>query len=166
MRINNSKVKGVVVSGYFVFVVISLTLLTVFNVFSEILINPVLIFIFTVFIYLAIFVLTFKATRYFEYDSDGLKVGLINKGLLSNKSLKSKEHTLEIDKEKLISYKFQNFIFYKRLVLHVLSRHGHKKKVVFNVTLVSGKKRKYIKQSLNKIVRINRKKADDDGRKQ
>lgn len=165
MRVNNSKTKGVVISGYFVFMVISLTLLTVFSVFSEIDINPVLIFIFTMFLYLGIFVLIFKITKYFEYDSDGLKVGLINKGLLSNKSLKSKEHTLEFDKEKLISFKFQNFIIYKRLVLYILSRNGHKKKVIFNVTLVNRKKRKYIKQSLNKIVRINRNNTVVDDRR-
>ena len=73
MRVNNSKTKGIVISGYFIFIVIALTLLTVFDVFSEIPINPVLIFIFTVFVFLGIFVLIFKITKFFEYDSDGFK---------------------------------------------------------------------------------------------
>ena len=79
---------------------------------------------------------------------------------LSTNSLKSKEHTLEFEKEKLVSFKFQNFIIYKRLVLYVINRRGHKKKESFDVTLVPRKKRKYVKQSLNKIVRNNRKKAN------
>ncbi len=157
MRINNSKIRGIVISGYFIFIVLALTLSTVFNVFSELEINSVLIFIFTVFIFLGIFILIFKVTKFFEYDSDGLKVGIMNKGLLSTNSLKSKEHTLEFEKDKLINFKFQNFIIYKRLVLYITNSRGHKKKEIFNVTLVESKKRKYVKQSLNKIVRNNRK---------
>ena len=166
MRINNSKIKNIIVSGYFLMIVLTLVFAIVFNAFREISINPVLIFIITVFVYLVLFILLFAATKFFEYDSDGYKVGIRNKGLLSTDYLNSKEHTLEFDKENLISFKFQNFIFYKRLVLYVTNHRGHKKKEIFNVTLVDRKKRKYVKQSLNKIIRNNRSKkqiVDDRG---
>jgi hypothetical protein len=164
MRVNNSKVKGLVISTYFLLIVMALILSTVFSVFKEIDVNPILIFVGVVFTFLVLFVFVFRITKFFEYDSDGLKVGIMNKGLLSTDSLKSKEHTLEIDKEKLVSFKFQNFIVYKRLVLSIINHRGHKKKEIFNVTLVARKKRKYVKQSLNKIVRKNRKQIVDDRR--
>jgi len=159
MRINNSKVKKVIVSGYFLLIVLTLVFATVFNAFTDVSINPVLAFVITVFVYLALFVLLFGVTKFFEYDSDGLKVGIMNKGLLSTDYLNSKEHTLEFDKKNLVSFNFQNFIVYKRLVLYVKNKRGHKKKEIFNVTLVARKKRKYVKQSLNKIVRNNRSKS-------
>ncbi|MBE9491137.1 MAG: hypothetical protein IMY67_12635 [Bacteroidetes bacterium] len=158
MRINNSKTKNIVISVYFLLIVLTLVFTTVFNAFREISINPALIFIITIFVYLALFILLFGVTKFFEYDSDGLKVGIMNKGLLSTDYLSSKEHALEFEKKNLISFKFQNYIIYKRLVLYLLGRHGQKKKEIFNVTLVARKKRKYVKQSLNKIVRNNRSK--------
>jgi hypothetical protein len=159
MRINNSKIKDKVISGYFVSILITLVLSTVFSVFKGIDLDPVITFIMVIFIFLAVFIAIFNIAKYFEYDSDGLKVGVMNKGLLSTDYLRSKEHTIEFDKENLIRFKFQNFVIYKRLILIILNSRGHNKKEIFNVTLVSRKKRKYVKQSLNKIIRNNRKKT-------
>jgi hypothetical protein len=161
MRINNSKIKDKVISGYFVSILITLVLSTVFSVFKGIDLDPVITFIMVIFIFLAVFIAIFNIAKYFEYDSDGLKVGVINKGLLSTDYLRSKEHTIEFDKENLIRFKFQNFVIYKRLILIILNSRGHNKKEIFNVTLVSRKKRKYVKQSLNKIIRNNRKKTSE-----
>ena len=161
MRINNSKIKDKVISGYFVSILITLVLSTVFSVFKGIDLDPVITFIMVIFIFLAVFIAIFNIAKYFEYDSDGLKVGVMNKGLLSTDYLRSKEHTIEFDKENLMRFKFQNFVFYKRLILIILNSRGHNKKEIFNVTLVSRKKRKYVKQSLNKIIRNNRKKTSE-----
>lgn len=157
MKINNSKVKGIIVSAYFLLIVLIVILASVFNIFIDIPLNPVLIFVAVLFLFLGLFVLLFKVTKFFEYDSDGLKISILNKGLLSSEGLSSKEHSLEFEKEKLISFKFQNFIFYKRLVLFVINKRGHEKREVFNVTLVERKKRKYVRQSLGKVVRRNKK---------
>jgi hypothetical protein len=142
-----------------------LVLATVFEVFGDEeapLIDPVISVVLVIFAFLALFSILFKFAKFFEYDSDGLKVGVINKGLLATDYLKSKEHSLEFDKDKLISFKFQNFIFKKRLVLYIMSKHGHKKKEVFDVSLVSKRKRRYVKLSLNKIIRQNKKNQFDD----
>lgn len=131
MRINNAKIKGQVISVYFVLILIIIVLLTIFEVFVDIEeaeINPVLVFVMMMFVFLTLFIMVFKFAKYFEYDSDGLKAGIINKGLLATDNLKSKEHVLEFDKERLLSFKFQNLIFKRRLVLYILSKHGHKKK--------------------------------------
>jgi len=166
MRINNFKVKNVIISTYFLLIVLVLILSILFSAFSEVSSNPALAFIIIVFIFSGLFLMLFGITKYFEYDSDGVKVEVMNKALLLSEYLNKKEHVLEFEKKRLISFKFQNFIVYKRLVLYILSSHGHKKKEVFNVTLVSQKKRKYVRQSLSKIVRNNRtqKKIVDDRR--
>lgn len=157
MRVNNSKVKNVIISAYFLLIVLVIILTAVFNIFIDVALNPVLIFVIVLFLFLGLFVLLFKITKFFEYDSDGLKISILNKGLLSSQGLSSNEHSLEIEKEKLISFKFQNFIIYKQLVLYVTNKSGHEKKEVFNVTLVERKKRKYVRQSLSKVVRFNKK---------
>ena len=157
MRINNSKVKNVIISVYFLLIVLVLILSILFSAFSEVSSNPALAFIIIVFIFSGLFLMLFGITKYFEYDSDGVNVEVMNKALLLSEYFNKKKHVLEFEKKRLISFKFQNFIVYKRLVLYILSSHGYKKKEVFNVTFVSQKKRKYVRQSLNKIVRYNRK---------
>ena len=161
MRINNNKLRGIIISIYFFLIILIVILASVFNIFVDIPLNPVLIFVAILFLFIGLFVLLFKITKFFEYDSDGLKISLLNKGLLSSEGLSTKEHSLEFEKDKLISFKFQNFIFYKRLVLLVVNMRGHEKKEVFNVTLVERKKRKYVKQSLRKVVRRNNKKKSE-----
>lgn len=166
MRTNNAKVKGTIISLYFLLVLTVFVLVTVFSVFKELELNPVIAFVMLIFLFMGIFVALFNIARYFEYDSDGLKVGVLNKGLLATDFLKSKEHNVEFDKSSLVNYKFQNFLVYKRLVLYILNKRGHIKKEIFNVTLVSRKKRKYVRQSLRKIKRQNKekKKLEDDRR--
>ncbi len=156
MRINNIKVKNVIISTYFFLVIIALILSTLFSAFSEVSTNPILTFIIIFFGFSALFLMLFGLTKFFEYDSDGVKVVVINKSLLLSEYLNKKEHVVEFEKKKLIGFKFQNFIVYKRLVLYIINSRGHRKKEIFNVTLVQHKKRKYVKQSLNKIVRNNR----------
>ena len=157
MRVNNAKVKNVIISVYFILIVLIIILTSVFNIFIDIPLNPVLIFVAVLFLFIGLFVLLFRVTKFFEYDSDGLKISILNKGLLSSEGLSIKEHSLEFEKSKLISFQFQNFIIYKQLVLNVLNKRDHEKKEVFNVTLVARKKRKYVKQSLRKVVRQNNK---------
>jgi len=157
MRVNNAKVKNVIISVYFILIVLIIILTSVFNIFIDIPYNPVLIFVAVLFLFIGLFVLLFRVTKFFEYDSDGLKISILNKGLLSSEGLSIKEHSLEFEKDKLISFQFQNFIIYKQLVLNVLNKRDHEKKEVFNITLVGRKKRKYVKQSLRKVVRQNNK---------
>jgi len=161
MRINNNKVRSIIFSAYFLLIMLILVLALVFNIFVDIPLNPVLIFVAVLFLFLGLFVILFKITKFFEYDSDGLKISILNKRLLSSEGLKTKEHSLEFEKDKLISFKFQNFILYKKLVLIVINKRGNEKKEVFNVTLVESEKRKYVRQSLSKVVKQNNKKKNE-----
>ena len=155
MRTNNAKVKNVIVSVYFILIVFSVLLATLFSAFSHLTPNPTLTFFVVVFGFIGLFFFIHSVSRYFEYDSDVVKVVVVNKGLLLSDYFNYREHKLEFDKERLIAFKFQNYIIYKKLTLYVKSSNGKTKKETFNITLVGKKKRRYIRQSLSKMVKNN-----------
>ncbi|MGM5471224.1 hypothetical protein ACS386_13170 [Flavobacteriaceae bacterium LMO-SS05] len=157
MRTNNYKVKNIIISAYFVLIIFAILLATVFSGFSHLTPNPTLTFflIFSGFIILFFFV--HRNSKYFEYDSDGIKVVIMNKGLLLSDYFNYREHKMEFAKENLVAYKFNNYWIYKSLTVHVKDRKGNKRKETFNVTLVAKKKRNYIRQSLSKTIKLNRK---------
>ena len=82
MRTNNAKVKNTIVSVYFILIVLAILLATVFSAFSHLTSNPLLIFLLLLGGFLILFFSVHAISRYFEYDSDGKKVIIINKGLL------------------------------------------------------------------------------------
>jgi len=155
MRTNNEKVKNIIISLYFIIIVLGILILTLFNVFSVISKNSTVAFYVLVFVIVALFVITYRVSKFFEYDSDGIKVVFLNKGLLLKEHLNYREHKIELDKDQLTGFKFNDYFFYKTLVIYYTSRHDHKRNETFNVTLVSRKKRKYIKQSIRKIIKQN-----------
>lgn len=157
MRTNNAKVKNIIVSVYFVLIVLAIVLATVFSAFSHLTTNPLLTFVILLAGFLILFFSVHAISKYFEYDSDGIKVVVINKGLLLSEYLNYREHKLEFDKERLKGFKFKNYFIFKSLTLYIKNAKGQIKKETFNVTLIAKKKRRYISQSLNKIVKNNTK---------
>ena len=157
MRTNNAKVKNTIVSIYFILIVLAILLATVFSAFSHLTSNPLLIFLLLLSGFLILFFSVHAISRYFEYDSDGKKVIIINKGLLLSDHLNYREHKLEFDKSRLIAFKFKNYFFYKSLTLYTKNSKEHSKRETFNLTLVTRKKRRYIRQSLSKIIKNNSK---------
>jgi len=157
MRTNNSKLKNVIISVYFLLILFAIVLATVFSAFSHLSPNPTLTFFILFFGFIGLFLFVHRISKYFEYDSDGIKVVVINKGLLLADYFNYREHKLEFSKENLVAYKFNNYVVYKSLALYIKDRKGHKRKETFNVTLVAKKKRKYIRQSLSKMIKLNRK---------
>lgn len=155
MRTNNEKVKNIIISLYFIIIVFGILILTLFNVFRDVSKNSTIPFLIILAVIVILFIITYRVSKFFEYDSDGIKVVFLNKGLLLSEYLNYREHKLELDKDKLIGFKFHNYYFYKSLVIYYLSRHNNKKSEVFNVTLVNRKKRRYIKQSIRKIIKQN-----------
>lgn len=155
MRTNNSKVKNVIVSVYFVLIVMAILSATIFSAFRHLTSDPLFSFMLIVLAFVVLFFLVHRIAKYFEYDSDGVKVVVINRGLLLSEYLNYRENIMEFDKNKLIAFKFNNYIINKTLDIYVRDRHGAKKKETFNVTLVPRKKRRYIRQSLSKMVKEN-----------
>lgn len=155
MRTNNEKVKNFIISLYFILVVLAILLATVFSVFKDLTGNTILTYTILILVFVVLFFLVHRISKYFEYDSDGQQVVIINRGLLLADYFNYREHKVEFYRTNLTAFKFRNYVFYKQLAVYHNSNHGHKKKDVFNVTLVPRKKRKYIKQSLSKMIKDN-----------
>ena len=157
MRTNNEKIKNVIISIYFILIVLAILLGTVFSIFKDLTPNPFLTFFILLFAFALAFFIVHKISRYFEYDSDGQQVIIINRGLLLADYFNYREHKIEFDKEDLVGFKFQNFFFYTQLVVYLKSSRGKNKTETFNVTMVARKKRRYVRQSLSKIIKLNKK---------
>ena len=157
MRTDNLKVKNIVVSIYFILIVVVLVATTVFKVFRGLTSDPILTFILLFVGFIVLFILLNQFVRYFEYDSDGPKVYVTNRGMLLSEKFNLKEHKVEFLKENLVSYKLNNFWIYKTLTLYLKDSNGRRKKETFNVSMVTGKKLSYIRQSISKMARKNKK---------
>ena len=156
MRTNNSKVKNTIISVYFILIVLAIVFATVFKAFSDLTTNPTITFIIIASGFAVLFFLVHYISKYFEYDSDGLKVVVTNRGLLLSDNLNYREKVLEFEKKDLYAYTFRNYIVYKTLTFHIKDSRDKKKQETFNVTLVPKKKRRYIRQSLSKMIKTNK----------
>lgn len=157
MRTNNEKIKNIIISVYFILIVLAILLAVVFSAFKGLTPNPLLTFIVITLVLALLFGAVHKISRYFEYDSDGQELIIINRGLLLADYFNYREHKLELEKRKLTGFKFYNLLFYNWLTIYYNDSKGNRHKENFNVTTVSKKKRKYIRQSLSKIIKENKK---------
>ena len=153
MRTDNRKVKNTVVSIYFLLIVFGILMITVFKSL-EFFVDSTFFLILGVFIVLVIF---HSIAGYFEYDSDGAKIIILNKGLVLTEYINYRENRIEIARHELLGFKVNNYLLYKSLVILYKTYDGSKVKERFNVTLLKPKKLKYVKQSLSKTVKANRK---------
>ncbi len=157
MRTNNSEIKNIIISIYFVLIISAIFSAIMFKTFSDISNDPFIVLFVIALLFGAIFFVIHYISKYFEYDSDGKKVIIINKELLLSDRFSNKEHIVEFEKYDLIGFKFRNFVVFHNLVLLIRDSRGNTKKERFNVTLLSKKKKRYIRQSLTKMIKENRK---------
>ena len=160
MRFNNKKETNIVPSVYIIVVAVFIT-----NIFAAIEIkyddvpfNYSSLIPNAVALVLAIYI--FMVGRYFEFDSDGETLNLKSNGLLISNFLHYREQRTEIPKSKLISFRIENYFFYKKLHIFITSRNSkgfrHYK---YNITFLGNKKCKSLRQSLEKVVAYNKARA-------
>ncbi|OUS00921.1 hypothetical protein A9Q86_09230 [Flavobacteriales bacterium 33_180_T64] len=160
MRINNSKVKSTIISVYFVLVMLFIIFAFLFGTFGNLTSKSTLISLFVSSGFVILFFVVHYISKYFEYDSDGLKVVVTNKGLLLSDRFNYREQLLEFEKNELYAFKFKNYFIYKTLTFYLKNKRDRKTNAVFNITLVNRRKRRYIRQSLDKIIKSNKNSAD------
>lgn len=109
-----------------------------------------------IFIALILIVLFFYITaKYFEFDSDGLGLTFINKGLFISNFINYREHRAEFQKEKLKRYTIKNYIIYSKLNVYVKLKNNKIRKYSFNISFLSTKKKNALKKALNEVLKIN-----------
>ncbi len=153
MRTDNRSVKNTVVSIYFILIVFGILMITVFKSL-EFFVDSTFFIILGLFITLVLF---HSVAGYFEYDSDGAKVVILNKGLILTEYVNYREKKVEFARHELEGFKVNDYLIYKSLVVLIKSYDGSKVKHRFNVTLLKPRKLRYVKQSLKKTIKANRK---------
>ncbi|SDG86135.1 hypothetical protein SAMN04488027_10950 [Psychroflexus sediminis] len=94
------------------------------------------------------------AGKYFEYDSEGSLVSFLNRGAILSEFINYRTNVYEIKKEKIKYYKIYNLLFYRRLMI-AYSTNGLDKYIYTNISMLSAKKTRYLKLSLDKIIAKN-----------
>ena len=93
--------------------------------------------------------------KYFEYDSEGQVVTIINKGMILSRFIDYRNRQIEIKHNQIISYKLYDFLIYKRLVITARGKNNRRFKKHLNLSFVKPKKVKVIKKSLQKLINKN-----------
>ena len=164
MRINNSKLRNSIVAIYFVLVFAVIVNMIVFGLFQDWIENVTVKWAIVIVVFSVLFLAIHTIAKYFEYDSDGEILVVANKGMVLSEFFRHREKIVEIPKRKLLYYKVKDYTIYRSLNLYLKSGNAHQKRIKFNITLMPKKKIKYLKMSLDKIVR-NNKKALNEHRK-
>jgi hypothetical protein len=151
MRTDNRNVKNTIISIYFLLLVFIILWVTVFKSYGMFPDSSIYVFL----AILVVAVVFHFVARYFEYDSDGLKLVIINKGLILTEFINYRQNKIEVAKHKLIGYKIHDYLIYKTLVILLKNSEGHTYKERFNITLLKRKKLKYVKQSLRRMIKKN-----------
>lgn len=94
------------------------------------------------------------AGKYFEYDSEGSLVSFLNRGAILSEFINYRTKIHEVKKEKISSYKIYNLLFYRRLIVLCSTKNSHKNFNI-NISMLSPKKTRYLKLSLDKIIAKN-----------
>ncbi|NNK28791.1 MAG: hypothetical protein HKP06_11200 [Flavobacteriaceae bacterium] len=156
MRLNNQKSKKFVLSLYFVFAVLFVFASISFDLIRSLIGIGRYKFIVLIGVLILTLLFAHRVSKYFEYDSDGNVLVLMNKGMLLSEFFNYRENRAEFPKSRLLYYKLNNYGVYKSLNIYIKSNDNRQKRLRFNVTLVSNKKLKYLKQSLDKVVKQNK----------
>ena len=109
--------------------------------------------VFAILFFLA-FLFWYKRAKQIEYDSTGLGLVFISKGVLLSEIRNYREQRIEFPKDKLKKYRIKNVFFSKKLYLYIKT-HGVITKVCLDITFLGNKKTKALKMSLDKVVREN-----------
>jgi len=154
MKFTNKKSKPFYKAGY---VVLGIILLSFFS-YNYLISNSSLfqiheIGVFAVLVFLFL-VYWNKRAKHIEYDSTGLGLVFISKGVLLSEIRNYREQRIEFPKDKLKRFRIKKVFFNKKLYLYIRT-HGVVKKVCLDITFLGGKKTKALKMSLNKIVQEN-----------
>ncbi len=156
MRINNSKIKNTILTAYFLLLIAVILNMVVFGLFRDWIDSTTLQWILVVVFFIGLFALLHSIAKYFEYDSDGDVLVITNRGMIVSEFINYREKIVEFPKTKLLYYNLKDYRIYKSLNLYVKSGEHHQKRIKFNVTLVPNRKLRYLKMSLDKIVKNNK----------
>ena len=154
MRLNNHKLVRKIPGLYYFSVIFFLLIIFLNQQLGEQLF-PSDKYYFAVLLLLGLWLIyIYFAGKYFEYDSEGSLVSFLNRGAVLSEFINYRTRIHEIKKEKIGNYRIYNFLFYRRLII-TYSTKNIIKKVNLNISMLSPKKTRFLKLSLDKIISKN-----------
>lgn len=154
MRFNNASSKRWIPFLYF-FLVLGSIIAIVYMLFFQDEFNKGKLWYVIPIALLIIFGIVYTSAKYFEFDSDGNVLTFVNKGLFISNFINYREQRAEFPKEKLTRYRVENYIFFCKLYIYIKSRSNKIKRLGFNISLLSPRKRRALKKSLDKVLKHN-----------
>jgi len=154
MKFTNKKRMPLYKGGYLMLGILLLSFLSYSFIISNSLLfrlYEVGVFVFLIFL---VFIYWYKRAKHIEYDSTGLGLVFISKGVLLSGISNYREQRIEVPKSKLKKFHIKNLFYSKKLYLYIKT-HGVLKKVSLDITFLGSKKRKALKVSLDKVVQEN-----------
>jgi len=154
MKFTNKKSLPLYKGGYVVFGVLLLSFFSYNYIVTSLLkfdvyeVGGLILLMFFLFLY------WYKKAKHIQYDSSGLGLVFISKGIMLSEINNYREQRIEIPKSKLKRFHIKNLFFNKKLYLYIKT-HGVIKKVSLDITFLGSKKRKALKMSLGKVVQEN-----------
>lgn len=152
MKFSNEKKIGFYKNAY-VFLFICLMALWSLNYLIDTQLSSSSFLLATVVLIIA-FLYWYQKAKYFEYDSTGLGLVLISRGILVSDYTNYREQRIEIPKTKLHKFKVRKNPISKKLCLYIKSTNGIKKTSV-DITLLSNNRIKALEASLHKVIEQN-----------
>jgi hypothetical protein len=96
----------------------------------------------------------YNISKFIQYDSTGLGLVFVSKGIVISNVNNYREQRIEIPKNKLSKFNINTSLFYKKLELYIISSNITKK-VILDITSLDKKKIKNLHTSLQKVVQEN-----------
>lgn len=154
MRLTNYRATKFIPGLYYLFVVILALNIFLDQVLGSQYIKSDKIFYALQLLIVFAIIYTYYAGRYFEFDSEGTLLSIYTRGVILSQITNYRDKRIEIKKNTITNYKLYNFFFFKRLVINY-KKKNKTKNVQINITLLSPRKVRYLKKSLNKILKQN-----------
>ncbi len=157
MRFNNAKVKRWIPIAYFLIFLLIVYSLVGFNLKWNELGSKGFVYMLPAIVLFLGAILLYVLAVFFEYDSDGDVLNFINRGMFVTDFFNYRENKAEFPKEKLAYYKLNDYLIYSSLNIYIRSKNNRIKRLKFNVSFLSRKKKRSLRKSLDKVVRNNKK---------
>ena len=155
MRLSNHKETRVIPGIYYFSVVLFFLLIFLNSQLGRALFPNEKIYLSSLGLIVLFQIYIYTCGKYFEYDSEGQIVTIVNKGMILSRFIDYRNRQLEIKRDQIIKFKLYNFIIYKRLVIVAKDNYGRKFKRHLNLSFLKPKKVKLVKKSLSRLIQKN-----------
>lgn len=155
MRLSNNKETSIIPGLYYFSLVIFLLTIFLYQQLGREVFRKEEHFYYTLLGIFLLQVYIYVCGKYFEFDSEGEIVTIVNKGMILSNFINYRNSHIEIRRDRILGYKYYNFFIYRRLVILAKDSNGKEYQKHLNVSFIKPKKIKLVRTSLQRLVNKN-----------